>query len=54
MKSKATAVQIAVPLTQAEQAKLNRMRESGIMKGRWVAEAIREKLAREESKAVPA
>lgn len=44
---KTSVVQIAVPLTQDEQTALDRLRDSGIMKGRWVAEAIREKLARD-------
>lgn len=36
-------IQIAVPLTEEEIAYLDKLKKEGVIKGVWVAEAIREK-----------
>jgi hypothetical protein len=41
-------IQIAVPLSRSEIARLDEIRRTGTMKGHWVADAIREKLDRDE------
>jgi len=43
-------IQIAVPLSKREIRRLDEIRRTGTMKGHWVAEAIREKLEREEKR----